>query len=259
MSAICALKSKIAAKNEEISSKSQEASRLLEQIAWLQGQHEAIRGEINSLSREADDLNRKVVRLEEIAAEDLCRREEEAEIVASVTPAVAECISSDVTVFSTVARGSITSGRVKIADFKDFIACGFFLAVNCEEPFRTLSEEGFKEQMKVVQKNDGSGPVGGTAAKKVHTFMKSGTENIGKIIIVAYDKGIGGGGEVRKITGPYCYSPPLPGEKDTIGCYFHRFPTEFVRNLTPNEFAQVASARQRQGPRAINWTTRLLL
>jgi hypothetical protein len=262
MSAISALKSKIAAKNEEFSKKSQESWRLLEEIARLQQQHDLIRDEMSSLRAEADDLNRKVVRLEEIAAEDLRRREEEAEILASMTPApaltgpVAEPVPSDLAVFSTVARGSITSGRVKIADFKDFVACGYFLSVDCEEPFRTMSEEDFKDKIKTVEKNDGSGPVGGAAAKKVHTFMKSGAENIGKIIIVAYDKGIGGGGEVRRITGPYRYSPMNTFQHDTIACYFHRFPTAFIRNLTPDEFSKVASTRP---PRAINWTTRLLL
>ena len=259
MSAITALTSKIAAKNEEFSKKSQESWRLLEEIARLQQQHDLIRDEMSSLRVEADDLNRKVARLEEIAAEDLRRREEEAEIVASVTPALAEPVPSDLAVFSTVATGSVKKGRVKITDFKDFVACGYHLAVDCDEPFRTMSEEDFKDLIKAVEKNDGSGPVGGSAAKKVYTFMKSGTENIGKTIIVAYDKGLGGGGEVRRITGPYRYSPTFDLHGDTIACYFHRFPTEFIRNLTPDEFTQVASARQQQGPRAINWTARLLL
>ena len=262
MSAITALTSKIAAKNEEFSKKSQESWRLLEEIARLQQQHDLIRDEMSSLRAEVDDLNRKVARLEEIAAEDLRRREEEAEIVASVTHALAEPAPSDLAVFSAVATHDIDRGHVKIADFKDFVACGYFLAVDCEEPFRTMSEKDFKDIMGAVEKNPqagGSGRVGRAAAKKVHTFMKSGTENIGKTIIVAYNKGIGGGGEVRRITGPYRYSPPLGVQEGTIACYFHRFPTEFIRNLTPDEFDQVASARQQQGPRAINWTARLLL
>jgi len=263
MSAISALKNKIAAKNEEVSKKAEEMTNKAQEIARLNEEHMAIREEFKELNLEADQLNEKLARLEELAAE-------EAEILASVTPVtpapaavaqpvaepVAEPVPSDVAVFSTVAIGSVKKGHVTIADSKDFVACGYYLAVDCAEPFSTKSEKEFKEQIKAVQKIDGSGLVGGSAAKKVHTFMKSGTENIGKIIIVAYDKGIGGGGEVRKITGPYYFSPMNTLQEDTIACYFHRFPTEFIRKLTPDEFNQIASVRP---ARAINWTTRLVL
>lgn len=243
MSAIIALKNKIATKNEELSKKADAIARLNE--------------ELNALSAEADQLLQKLVRLEELAAE-------EAQILASVTPTpaavaepVAEPVPSEVTVFATVAPHDIKQGRVTVQDFNDKVACGYFLAVNCAESFRTKSEEDFKKEMKAVKKIDGSGLVGGTSAKKVHTFMKSGTENIGKLIVVAYDKGIGGGGEIRKITGPYRYSPmPAMREDRPSGFYFHQFPTEFIRKLTPEEFNEVATSRPAY---AINWTTRLVL
>jgi hypothetical protein len=273
MSAIRALKNMLAAKNEEFSKKSRESWKLLEEIARLQAEHEGVRYQMNRISMEVEELNQKLDTLDyprPVWAESK-QQEPEAQILASVTPApvplaepVVEPQRSEMAVFATVAHHDIKKGRVTVADFKDLIACSYQLAVDCAEPFRTKSEKKFKEQIKAVQKIDGSGLVGGSAAKKVHSFMKSGTENIGKVIVVAYDKGIGGGGEVRRITGPYRYSPmntfqqaaARASQHDTIACYFHRFPTAFIRNLTPDEFNKVASTRP---PRAINWTTRLLL
>jgi hypothetical protein len=253
MSAISALKDKIATKNEELSKKADEMTKKAQEIARLNEEHMAIREEFKVLNMEAEELNQKLARLEELAAE-------EAEILASVTPApaaVAESVQSDVAVFATVASHDIKKGRVSVEDFKDFVACGYYLAVDCAEPFRTKSEKEFKEQIKAVQKIDGSGLVGPHAAKKVHSFIKSGTENIGKVIVVAYDKGIGGGGEVRKITGPYRFSPMAAMTEDRpSGLYFHQFPTEFIRKLTPEEFNEVATSRPSY---AINWTTRLVL
>jgi hypothetical protein len=256
MSAISALKNKIAAKNDEVSKKAEEMTKKAQEIARLNEEHMAICEEFKELNLEADQLNQKLARLEELAAE-------EADILASVTPAPAltepmpQPVQSDVAVFATVAPHDIKKGRVSVEDFKDIVACGYYLAVDCAEPFRTKSEKEFKEQIKAVQKIDGSGLVGGSAAKKVHSFMKSGTENIGKVIVVAYDKGIGGGGEVRKITGPYRFSPMTAMTEDRpSGLYFHQFPTEFIRKLTPEEFSEVAASRPAY---AINWTTRLVL
>jgi hypothetical protein len=257
MSAISALKNKIAAKNEEVTKKAEEMTKKAQDIARLNEEHMAIRDEFKVLSAEADQLNQKLVRLEELAAE-------EAEILASVTPApvaVAEPITqpvlSEVTVFNTIASHDIKEGRISVQDFKDFVACSYQLAVDCAEPYRTKTEDEFKDQMKAVKKIDMDEVVGPHAAKKVHTFMKSGTENIGKAIVVAYDKGIGGGGEVRKITGSYRFSPmPAMTEDRPSGFYFHQFPTEFIRKLTPEEFNEVAASRPAY---AINWTMRIAL
>lgn len=251
----------LAAKNEEFSKKSRESWKLLEEIARLQAEHESVRYQMNRISMEVEELNQKLDTLDyprPVWAESK-QQEPEAQILASVTPApvplaepVVEPQRSEMAVFATVAHHDIKKGRVTVADFKDLIACSYQLAVDCAEPFRTKSEEEFKEQMKAVKKIDDNGLVGGSAAKKVHSFMKSGTENIGKMIIVAYDKGIGGGGEIRRITGPYRYSPmPAMTEDRPSGFYFHQFPTEFLRKLTPQEFNKVAASRP---PFAINWT-----
>ena len=183
---------------------------------------------------------------------EISKLELEAEL-ASVFPPPRAIIPSEVAVFATVARHDIDKKRVSKADFENMVACSYQLAVNCAEPFRTKSEEDFKNQMKATKKIDMNELVGGSGAKKVYDFMKNGTENIGKLIIVAYDKGIDGGGELRKITGPYRYSPIMGRIDRPSGFYHHQFPTEFVRKLTPKEFEKVAASRP---PFAITWTAR---
>ena len=218
---------------------------VVQQIAFLNSQKSSIDQQITFLQGQlpvAEPVNVEVPVAEEAAAA------EEA--------AVADILA----VFSPVAAHDIKKGRVATPDFKDMVACSYQLPEDLGQIFSTKSEKDFKDHVKALRRCDDGDPIGGSWAKTLHTFMKNGTENIGKKVVVSYDKGCGPSlvAELREITGPYRYAPLTSKSDDRpSGIYFHQFPTKLIRKLTTEESLRVFEARMRQAPRGINWSVKL--
>jgi len=252
MSAIISLKNKLAATDVSLED--------------LKQRIDVLNREIEETSQSRERLVQKIARLEEIAAEeaDILASERREEVVAAApTPVNQEAevvVRTRLPVFSTVARHDIEAGRITVSDFKEFVACSYQLSEDLSRPFSEKNEKKFKDHVKAMHRADLGGAVGGGVAKKVYDFMKTGTDNIGKKIVVAYDKGCGGGGEIREITGPYRFRPIAARTSDRpSGFYCHQFPTKLIRPLTAEESKEIVEARKQQGPRDLNWNTEIAI
>ena len=182
--------------------------------------------------------------------------------VARITEAVKIASSAvrepqDLPVFS-FAHHDIKMGRLKKEDLSDFVACCYGLDKDLGTLFATKTKEQFKQSIKGVRTAHGPSKLSQAGPHKIYTFMKAGADNIGKKIIVAFDKRCGSVGEIREITGPYHYSPIAARTSDRpSGFYFHQFPPKLIRKLTAEESEEVAQARKKGDLHAINWTARL--
>lgn len=177
---------------------------------------------------------------------------------AAPAPAAApEPVKTTLPVFCTADATNLANGNINVSDFDNMIAFSYALKKDLSEAFETMSAKDFKEYLKTLHRCDG-GLINGHEAGKIYKYMKWGTENIGKQIVVAVPKPWGGGLQIREITGPYRYSECVPTTNGGSG-YYHQFPTKFVRNLEGHESNEVVEARKVQSPQGLNWYAALVV
>jgi hypothetical protein len=149
---------------------------------------------------------------------------------------------TSLTVFVTADEKGLRKRHIHIDDFKDMVAFSYQLKQDLSVPFNTLSQDEFIRyicQQTQFESGDGFDP---KTARNIHNIMTRMNSLIGKMFVVAVAGSKGGGLEIRRVTGPYRYSENF---KRRNGCdaYFHQFPTERVRKLTPEESREVAQRR----------------
>jgi hypothetical protein len=178
---------------------------------------------------------------------------------AAPAPAAApEPVKTTLPVFCTADGANLANGNIEVSDFDNMIAFSYALKKDLSEAFETMSAKDFKEYLKTLHRCDTGELINGHEAGKICKYMKWGTENIGKQIVVAVPKPWGGGLQIREITGPYRYSECVSTTNGGSG-YFHQFPTELVRNLKGHESNEVVEARKVQSPQGLNWYAALVV
>lgn len=195
-------------------------------------------------------------------AELIAKAAEEQENMARAAVATAAALRASIApaevtlpVFCTADEVSLRKKHVKLSDFNDKIAFSYQVKKDLSEP-SMLPDAEFKAYLCSQTRADTGDEIKSGAASQMATFMKTANANIGKNIVVAVAGSKGGGLEIRRITGGYRYSEDFKLADGRL-CYFHQYPTELVRKLTPEESKKVADARK--NPYALNWSISLTL
>jgi hypothetical protein len=150
-------------------------------------------------------------------------------------------------VFCLADSKNLLTNNIKISQFKDFIAFDYGIQINLGTIFCSSSEKEFKKFVSSAPcLHENKETLNPHNASQIYSAMKTLTDNIGKPIVIAVGKGMGGGLELRKIIGPYKFVESGIKTKSGNLCYFHQFPTEFIRKLTPEESQKVSNARKYQ-------------
>jgi len=157
-------------------------------------------------------------------------------------------------VFCTADMKGLKNGQIKIPDFDHFTAFNYQLKKEIGQAFFTMSKANFIAYLRTIPLCDDGGFLGRDQPKIIYEAMKMHVENIGKLIVVAVAGSQGGGLEIRRITGGYRYSENFKHADGRLG-YFHQFPTELIRKLTPEESTKVAKARKNRF--ALIWSVSL--
>jgi hypothetical protein len=145
-------------------------------------------------------------------------------------------------VFCTADEAGLRTGNISLSDFDDFVAFSYQVKVDLSEAFDTMTEDDFKKYLTTIHRCESGEKITPAVARKICNAMNTLTYNAGKYIVVAVAGSKGGGLEIRRITGLYRYSENFHSADGRV-CYFHQFPTQFVRTLTPEESKAVAAAR----------------
>lgn len=153
-------------------------------------------------------------------------------------------------VFCTASAEDLRTGRLTISDFDNFVAFSYQIKSSLWHNFQTMDEKEFKKYLNSLHRHDNGKKI--TVGSKIMNAMKILTANLGKHIVVAVAASQGGGLQICRVTGLYRYSEDFH-LADGSTCYFHQFPTEFVRNLTLEESKSVAEARTDRY--ALNWNS----
>jgi hypothetical protein len=157
-------------------------------------------------------------------------------------------------VFCTADSKNLKEGEMTPPE--DFVAFSYKLMKDLGPAFTSMSEKEFKAWVKTQPTALGE-VLDGQSISKIYTSMRMLTDNIGKQIVVAVCKSQGGGLEIREITGPYRYSQDFLYKNSGTPGYMHQFPTKLIRKLTPQESAEVSSARKARY--ALVWSVDLLV
>jgi hypothetical protein len=196
-------------------------------------------------------------------AEFIAKAAEEQEETARAAVAAAAALRASIApaevtlpVFCTGDEVGLRKKQIKISDFNNFAAFSYQLKKDIGEAFSTMSEADFKAYLRTIPCSDDGGLIGPVQANQIYTSMKMFSDNLGKLIVVAVAGSKGGGLEIRRVTGGYRYSEELKQADGRAG-YFHQYPTEVVRKLTPEESKKVADARK--NCYALNWSISLTL
>jgi len=214
------------------------------QLLACKAQYEAKQAELHA-------VNALELELIEKAAEEQEQLAREAMAAAADLRASMVFTKTTLPVFCTADEVSLRKGNVVISDFNDFVAFSYQIKVSLWDAFQTMSEEEFKQHLTTLRRCESGEKITANIARKIFTVMKLLTDNMGKLIVVAVAGSKGGGLEIRRITGQYRYSENFHAADGTL-CYFHQFPTEFIRALTPDESKAVAEARP--NCYALNWS-----
>ena len=220
----------------------------------------ALRNEIEAkqaelVARQAELTALKALEPQMLAAA-IQEQEEKARMAEAELAALRGPAEVTLPVFCTADEVGLRKKHVKIADFDNMIAFSYQVKQDLGEAFSTMTEAQFKAYLCTKTRNDTGGEIKTGAATQMATFMKTANANIGKMIVVAVAGSKGGGLEIRRITGGYRYSEDFKLADGRL-CYFHQYPTEVVRKLTPEESKKVADARK--NPYALNWNIALTL
>lgn len=180
------------------------------------------------------------------------------EIAAVPAPMPAPALTQEIPVFCTADEEGLRKKRLKIEDFKDFVAFSYALKTDLSKPFAEMDEKPFKAYLQTLARADGA-LITQKEAATIYGCMKMLSSRKGQLIVVAVAGSKGGGLEIRRVTGDYHYN--VEGIKDATPearCnYFHQYETELVRKLTTEESAQVAAARKNRY--ALVWKTELVV
>jgi len=191
-------------------------------------------------------------------AKDL-RTKAEAQFAAALAQALpAPSAAQELPVFCTADEEGLRKKRVKIDDFKDFVAFSYALKADLGKAYAEMDEKAFKGYLQTLARPDGK-LITQKEAATIYGCMKMLGSRKGQLIVVAVAGSKGGGLEIRRVTGDYHYN--VEGIKDSTPearCnYFHQYATELVRKLTPEESRQVADARKNRY--ALVWKTELVV
>lgn len=159
-------------------------------------------------------------------------------------------------VFCTADMESLMDKKLKINQYKDFVAFNYCIRCNIEPAFQTMPKKQFKAHLRTIARCDDKTFIGSNQATQIYNSMTLLTASLGKLIIVAVAKTQGGGLELRRVTGGYRFTDGVTtstGEQ----CYFHQFATETIRKLTKAESDLVASRRRM--PFTLTWTADLMV
>lgn len=196
-------------------------------------------------------------------AEFIAKAAEEQEEMAAAAVAAAAALRASIApaevtlpVFCTADEAGLRKKQIKISDFDHFAAFSYQLKKDIGPAFSTMPEAEFKDYLRSIPLSDQGGFIGRDQPKIIYTTMKMFSDNLGKLIVVAVAKSKGGGLEIRRITGGYRYSEEFTQADGRAG-YFHQYPTEVVRKLTPEESTKVADARP--NCYSLNWSISLTL
>lgn len=214
------------------------------QLLACKVQYEAKQAELHAVNALELELIKK-------AAEEQEQLAREAMAAAADLRASMVFTKTTLPVFCTADEVSLRKGLITISDFNDFVAFSYQIKVNLWDAFQTMSEEDFKKYLTRMRRHDNEKQISNEVARKIFTTMTVLTANLGKEIVVAVASSKGGGLEIRRVTGLYRYSENFHLADGTL-CYFHQFPTEFIRALTPDESKAVAEARP--NCYALNWS-----
>jgi len=214
------------------------------QLFASKAQYEAKEAELNAVKAlELELIEKAAEEQEELAREAMAAA---AELRASMIST-----KTILPVFCTASEKDLRTGRITISDFNDFVAFSYQIKVDLWDAFQTKSEDEFKQYLTRMRRNDNKKQISKEVARKIFTTMTVLTDNLGKEIVVAVAGSKGGGLEIRRVTGLYRYSENFRLADGSL-CYFHQFPTEFIRALTPDESNAVAEARP--NCYALNWS-----
>jgi len=150
---------------------------------------------------------------------------------------------TSLTVFITADEVGLRKGHITIDDFKDMVAFSYQLKQDLSVPFNTLSQDEFIRHICRQTRADTGDGFTPSTARNIHNIMTRMNSLIGKMFVVAVAGSKGGGLEIRRVTGPYRYSESFVRREGAGGAYYHQFPTERVRKLTPEESREVAQRR----------------
>ena len=158
-------------------------------------------------------------------------------------------------VFCNCSSEELSSGQLTKEQFADFIAFHYGL---CEDltPYLGLDKEAFVAALRAFKNSEGEDffDARATAPTIIYKALQFGAEHLGREFIVAVAGSQGGGLEIRRITGPYRFTEGVRCANGSYK-YRHQFPTEKVRDLTPEESARVSEARKNK--LALQWTCEL--
>lgn len=205
-----------------------------QQIAMLTAQ--ASRMEAEEKAQAAAQIVRAAVR----AAREA---EEAAQAARQAEAALTTTRPTSLTVFITADEVGLRKGHIRIEDFRDMVAFSYQLKQDLSVPFNTLSQDEFIRHICTANRADTGELFTPNTAKNIHNIMTRLTSLIGKMFVVAVAGSKGGGLEIRRVTGPYRYSEDFLRRQGAGGAYYHQFPTELVRKLTPEESREVAQRR----------------
>lgn len=217
------------------------------ELAVKKAAYEALETELNAFKALEPELIAKAAEEQEEMARAAAASA--AALRASIAPA-----EVSLPVFCTGDEVGLRKKQIKISDFNHFAAFSYQLKKDIGEAFSTMSEADFKAYLRTIPCSDDGGLIGPVQANQIYTSMKMFSDNLGKLIVVAVAGSKGGGLEIRRITGGYRYSEELKQADGRAG-YFHQYPTEVVRKLTPEESKKVADARK--NCYALNWSISL--
>ena len=207
----------------------------------------AIRQQIAILSAqasriEAEEKAEAAAQIVRAAVKAAREAEEAVQAARQAEAALTTARPTSLTVFITADEVGLRKGHIHIEDFRDMVAFSYQLKQDLSVPFNTLSQDDFIRyicQQTQFESGDGYDP---KTARNIHNIMTRLTSLIGKMFVVAVAGSKGGGLEIRRVTGPYRYSETFK-RRDGRDAYFHQFPTEVVRKLTPEESKEVAQRR----------------
>jgi tetrahydromethanopterin S-methyltransferase subunit B len=204
----------------------------------------SLKGQIEMLTTDLTNKKAELTRLEAT----------QADLTAAMQPTAP--VLTALPVFCTVDMESLRDKILTIDQFNHFIAFSYGIRRDIGQAFQTMSEEQFKAHLRTIPHCDRGTFLTKNQAKTVHTSMTVLTQAVGKLIVVAVAKTQGGGLELRRITGGYRFTN---GVTATTGeqRFFHQFPTQTVRKLTPDESDYVAS--RRTNCYALTWTAELMV
>ena len=202
------------------------------------------KGQIDTMTTELANKKAELARLEAT----------QADLKAAMQP-IAPVLTT-LPVFCTADMESLRDKILTIDQFNHFVAFSYGIRRDIGPAFQTMTEEQFKAHLCSIPHCDRGTLMSKNQAKTVHTSMTLLSQAIGKLIIVAVAKTQGGGLELRRITGGYRFTDGVStrtGERR----FFHQFPTETVRKLTPEESDHVAS--RRTNCYALTWTADIMV